>query len=119
MSEIKNPVKFVKVMNTKSGIAQVIPLSTWERLSGESVKAIKHMEFLYSCEENGTKIDDPTNRIENKKPLFEDPIKKEMDALRAELIIKDNDLNDAKKEIETLKAEIEKAKKGKKKAKEV
>jgi hypothetical protein len=56
MTAIKNPIKFVKVMNTGSGITQVIPLSTWERLSQQSPKSLRKVEFICACDENGDSL---------------------------------------------------------------
>lgn len=57
MENVKNPTKFVKVMNIASGVPQIIPLSTWERLSKENPKAIRKTEFMFACDEQGNKVE--------------------------------------------------------------
>lgn len=59
----QNPVKFVKIFNTKGGSQQVIPLITWEQLSSQP-KALKTLEFMYSCDEDGNRTEQPAILIE-------------------------------------------------------
>lgn len=102
MSENKNPIKFVKIHNIKSGIPQIIPLSTWERLGQENPKATKDCEFLYNCTEDGSKIDADAKATTNTSNDSKN--NEEFEKLKAEKEAAD-------KELAELRAEKEKAKK--------
>ncbi len=62
-----NPTKFVKVFNIKNGSEQVVPLMTWEKLSQENPKTMRDLNFLFNCDENGNRVEQP--RIERPQPV--------------------------------------------------
>lgn len=59
---MQNPTKFVSIYNTKAGSNQIIPLSTWEQLSAQP-KALKNLEFMFPCDENGNRLADPAKPV--------------------------------------------------------
>lgn len=67
---IKNPIKFVKLFNSKSGTEQIVPLSTYERLSQESPKTMKNIQFICNCDEDGNKIE-AAPVVEKLKPVLD------------------------------------------------